>query len=165
METSTTDHRIRRICKRSPARMQFPVRLGGEVTFPHGIPGFENHTRFQFRLEDSLRPFLFMDSLEDPDLTFVCVDTFYIRDDYEVVLNPVVADCLDIRAFEEAAVLSIVTVGDSAAETTANLMSPLVVNLRTMVGLQVILEASEYPVQFHVWDAVRGGSQQASKAG
>jgi flagellar assembly factor FliW len=39
-----------------------------------------------FLLNEKVKPFLFMQALHDSDLSFVCVETFLIKNDYNMKL-------------------------------------------------------------------------------
>ena len=148
-------HKAVKLIRTEPSMMSFPVRLGEVVEFKNGLPGFEHITQYRFRFEDGIQPFLFMDAQDDSGVSFVCVDTFYLVPDYEINMSPELVKALEVDELEDIAVFSIATVGESVQDTTANLMSPLIVNLKSMLGEQVILENSTYPVQFHIWDALQ----------
>lgn len=143
------------IKKQAPVVMNFPVHLGNVVEFPEGIPGFEEVRCYQFRSEERFRPFLFMDAVGDYDLSFVCVDTFFVYPGYEVNLSPELTDALELDHLEDAAVFSIVNVANTVEDTTANLLSPLILNLKIMRGYQVLLEDSGYPVRYRIWEALQ----------
>ena len=144
----------------SPALLHFPTKVGDIVEFPQGLPGFESECHFRFRMEEEYQPFLFMDALGDSPLCFVCVDTFYIRPDYQIRIPQETIRRLAIHEPQQVGVFSIVTVRAERTEITANLLSPLVVNVEIMRGEQVILEGSDYPVQFRIWDTLSIASPQ-----
>lgn len=144
-----------KLVRHEPSMMSFPVRLGEIVTFPNGLPGFEDIKQYRFRFEDGIQPFLFMDAQDDSGVSFVCVDTFYLVPDYEMNISSGLLKNLQIESLEDLAVFSIATVGESVEQTTANLMSPLLVNLKSLIGEQVILENTNYPVRFRIWDTLQ----------
>lgn len=123
-------------------------------TFPEGILGFQDLHDYVFLMNEKVAPFMFMQSLEDSDLSFVCIEVFQICPDYTISLPQSSVEFLDLESMEEALVLSLVTVRQDVEDTTANLMSPIVINLRSMRAQQVIIENSEYPVRYKVWDAI-----------
>jgi len=131
-----------------------PVALGATVRFPHGVPGFEQVTEWRFATTADIYPFLHMNAL-DGSVSFVCIETFRICPDYRLYLPLPYGDTLSLDTAARLAVLSIVTVGQCPEDTTANLMSPLVVNLDTRRGEQAILESSPYPLKYRIWDHLR----------
>lgn len=143
------------IHRRGAAR-GLPVPLGTTVNFPHGIPGFEQVREWRFASAADIYPFLHMNALAE-NVSFVCIETFRIFPDYCLNLSFPYGDTLALGPESRLAVLSIVTVGQRPEDTTANLMSPLVVNLDTHRGEQVILDSSPYPLKFRIWDHLRLG--------
>jgi len=153
---------VRLIKRSSPAVLNFPTKIGEEVEFPHGLLGFEQIRRYRFRLEDQYRPFLFMDAIDNDEVSFICVDTFFVCPNYEASLPREVA--LHLSSIERTAVFSIVTIRQDQDNITANLMSPLIIDLETQIGEQVILENSGYPVQYSIRDMLSSGGQQEAQA-
>ena len=48
---------------------------------------------------------------------------------------------------DEAQILVVLTTGQTAAQATANLLAPIVVNIRTGAAAQVILSGSGLPIR------------------
>ncbi len=126
---------------------QYPLAPETIITFPRGLPAFENIRHYTFRCLDTLRPFMFMEAVEDVNVCFVCIDAFAVCADYRLRLSATVKNRLKVSNAAELAILCIVTVGDSVDATTANLLCPLVINRGNMQGEQVIMEGSGYPVR------------------
>jgi flagellar assembly factor FliW len=124
-------------------------------TFPEGILGFENINEYIFLMNEKVKPFLFMQALHDSDLSFVCVETFLIRPDYSMKLNDATVNALELKNASDALVLSLVTVRKRIEDITANLISPIVINLRNSKAKQVVLEDSKYEVKYNIWEAIQ----------
>ena len=60
---------------------------------------------------------------------------------------------LDLQEVDEIAVLNMVTVRPSLADTTVNLKAPLVVNLRNRRGRQFIIDDARFSMRFPLWAA------------
>ena len=132
-----------------------PIMHGTPATFPRGVPGFESIRQWRFVANAAVHPFVYMEA-EEEDVRFVCVEVFCICPGYTLHLPYPVAEALGITAESHIAVLSVVTLGDTPENTTANLMSPLVINLDAGVGEQTIPERSAYPLKFRIWDHLCG---------
>lgn len=134
------------------------VPLEKEVifTFDKGLPAFEDCKDFIFIMEKKLQPFICMQSLEKHDLSFVCVDPFIItKDDYTVRLQENVLESMDIKTKDDIMILAVVTVNADMTKTTANLMGPIVLNMKTNKAMQVILEdVDPEMVRYNVWDGI-----------
>ncbi len=126
-------------------------------TFPEGILGFSNIKEYVFLLNEKVKPFMFMQSLHPSGVSFVCVETFKICKDYSIVIPEESVKALDLQSPQDAWLLSIVTVRKNVEDITANLMSPVVVNIKNSRARQVILEESVYPVRFKIWESLDAG--------
>lgn len=116
-----------------------------ELRVEGGLPGFPGATRFvlvQWGGDDS--PFSLLRCLDDPDLSFVVVPPAVFFPDYEPELDDEVVEVLDLRTADDALLLAIVTLGDSVADATANLLGPVVVNRRTLAATQAVLSTGAH---------------------
>jgi flagellar assembly factor FliW len=90
----------------------------------------------------------------DPEVSFTCMDAVAVKMDYEVPLDAEVSAALSLASPEDAAVLVIVTVpAEDPRRMTANLAGPLVVNTRTWMGHQVVLDSRIFPRAYKVFSA------------
>lgn len=106
--------------------------------FADGMHGFPGHTRFA--LVPSQREGLFwLQSLADRTVTFLVVDPFSLRADYSVDLGVTEKRALDVADANDVLLLAIVTLpGSNGDSATANLRGPVVLNVRTRLGRQVV---------------------------
>ena len=120
------------------------------VRMPSGPLGFEEQTEFcliQHRPDTSFR---WLQSTADPSLAFVVVDPANFFDGYEIEVTDADADKLALVDEKDALVLVILTIGEGAESVTANLAAPIVVNSKTLVGMQVVLQDERYSVSHPV---------------
>lgn len=129
--------------------------------FPDGLPAFEEVRQFIFACKAETAPFIFMRALAPTHLGFACIDPFLICPGYKLNLSDADTSFLDITTPDEVLILSIVTPSADVQQTTANLQSPLVINLRSCRGRQIILAEQNYPVRYSIWDALKRLSQDA----
>jgi flagellar assembly factor FliW len=134
------------------------LRLGPEniFSFPRGIPAFEDMHEFVFVMSPGTQPFIQMRALSELPLSFVCVDPFLIRADYQPNIPESELAAIELENRDDLLLLSIVTVADDPREFTANLRGPLAINLRQRCGRQVFCSNDEYAVRHRMWDALEG---------
>ncbi|MDU4959242.1 MAG: flagellar assembly protein FliW [Sporomusaceae bacterium] len=128
------------------------------VTFPDGLPGFADETDFVL-MPEADTPFAFLQSLHDPDLTFVLADPFAFYSDYSIELD---AQCVAKLALSEdnrPQIWCIVTVPKQPADMTANLLAPVIANRRDNIACQYVLEKSGYTTRHRLFPqpAPQGG--------
>ena len=120
------------------------------LTFPTGLVGFPSLKSFRFFEPVDGYPFRFLQSVDSPDISFVCLDPVGFKPDYAVPLNGEDAQALAIENPEDALILTIVVIPKDPKKMTTNLAGPLVINIKTLEGRQIVLNADKYPLQFPV---------------
>ena len=124
---------------------------GGILRFPDGLPGFENEREFLPVEQPSTRPLVYLQSMATAGLCFVGLPVWLVDPDYRLELTEEDGEKLQIGdaavgpGTEGVLCLALLTVRESG--TTANLMAPVVANLRTGVALQAISTESAYSHQ------------------
>lgn len=112
--------------------------------FESGIPGFAelrgvalveaSSTEHFAGLPDASGLF-YIQSIDDDDLAFICLDPFWKVEGYQVDLDD---EALDVKDPQEVLVLSIITL--SSEDVTANLRAPIILNTRTKSAFQIVLQ-------------------------
>jgi flagellar assembly factor FliW len=117
------------------------------ISFKEGLPGFPNIHRFAVLELDDLKPFQYLQALDDPPITLFIINPFVIDPTYEFRLMD--SDMEDIHSTNSAelAVYAVATIPEDPNEATLNLMAPIVINDRERCGKQVILHESKYSVK------------------
>ena len=127
------------------------------MRFSEGLFGFEAETRFLPIEVPGLHPLLFLQSVERQGLCFVTLPILVIDPAYKLTLSPADLKLAGLPAGrqpligEDVLCLSILTLHKDAP-ATANLIAPLVMNLRTRQAVQAIVCEGEYSHQ-HVFPA------------
>jgi flagellar assembly factor FliW len=117
------------------------------VRLPLGLLGFERNKEYLLKTSGEEEPFFWLQSPDDPSVGFFVVNPFIVLPDYHPDLPEEDARYLGLNESNDALVLSIVTVRGSTGGTI-NLKGPIVINRRTLVGKQVVLNnAADYSVQ------------------
>jgi flagellar assembly factor FliW len=125
----------------------FSYRESEVLTFPWGLPGFDAQRRFVAINLAGQENFVWLQSLDDVSVALPTADPWKIFDDYAPQLPPYASSSLEIQRPEEFVALCVVVVTPGASEMMMNLLAPVVVNLRTRVGRQIMLETGGYSVR------------------
>lgn len=133
--------------------VSLPVMAENIFHFPGGLPAFEKVKEFVLLCPPDLKPFFIMQALDPKDLAFVCIDPFMICPGYSPVVSEEDVKALALAGREDVFLFSIVTVRRDAQRITANLQGPVVINVRTGIGRQVLCSGKSYPVQYSLWEA------------
>jgi flagellar assembly factor FliW len=111
--------------------------------FPTGLPGFESRRHFLCLERPALRPVVFLQSLEDPELCFVTIPATAVDPQYQLAIS---TDDLEVlgtatelqqNAVSSLACLAIVCLPTDGAPT-ANLLGPVVLSRETRRGVQAV---------------------------
>jgi flagellar assembly factor FliW len=120
------------------------------LTFPQGIPGFENCTRFKLFHEDKAQPVVhWLQSIDDPNVSFSVVDPAKFGLNYEITLTDEEVKQLSVENTGDIAVMLIAykpQAGTAGANVSANINGPILLNTRTRLGMQKVLVGLEADV-------------------
>ena len=115
------------------------------VHFAQGIPAFEDEHEFVIIPYDPSSPYVFLQSVQTPELAFLMTRPFVFFPDYEFVLPDVVLEQLAIEKQEDLDVYTLITIPDGSIQRmTTNLLAPVVVNKQNREAQQVVLEKTHY---------------------
>jgi flagellar assembly factor FliW len=117
------------------------------ITFKEGLPGFPQMHKFMVLELNELKPFRYLQALDDPPIALYIIDPFIVDPTYEFRLTD--SDMEDINSTDskELAVYAMATIPEDPGEATLNLMAPIVINEKDRLGKQVILLESRYSVK------------------
>lgn len=119
---------------------------GKKISFPRGIPGFENYKVFEL-VEEENTPLAQLNSVEDKEVGFVLFRPQIVFPTYltKVELNTEEAELLELREENSVDVWVILTLCLSdMAKTTANLRAPIIINPKSAKGIQIILSDEQF---------------------
>lgn len=116
------------------------------IVFPEGLPAFEDERQFVIIPFAADSPFFYLQSLKNARLCFILADIFTFFPDYEVEIDNHELQRLKIEEGGQGSlnVFALLTIPKVFAETTANLLAPLVINFEKQVGIQYIPNVSMY---------------------
>lgn len=102
-----------------------------------GFRGVRRFTLSQLAEDGSLYA---LRAVEDPALRFLLIPAGRYFPDYAPVVDDAVVEELGIETPDDVLVLVLLTAASSVAATTANLLAPVLVNVRNRQAAQVVLD-------------------------
>lgn len=126
--------------------------------FPKGLPAFEDQRQFVFLPFDDRGIFFYMQSVTDTELCLVVCDPFCFFPEYQIDLGDHECEQLGIEDVSDVALFAILTIPDDFREATANLLAPVVINIKTNLGLQYIPRISEYTTKHSIFPDINSQS-------
>lgn len=115
------------------------------ITFGHGILGFCDYHRYVLLAQPETAPFAILQCVDQPEVGFLVTDPTSLVEQLNLGrLNSTLHE-LEARSSDDLQVLVTLTIpAGQPTEATANLVSPILINRRTKLGKQVVLENQTY---------------------
>ncbi len=115
------------------------------IEFEEGIFGFEEEKKvLPVMLEDGSDAILYLQSVENQELSFIVMNPFMLKEDYNPVLSEEDYKKLGTSDEKDLSYYVFCVLANAAKESTVNLRCPIVVNHVTRQARQVILSSEEY---------------------
>ena len=137
----------------------FETRNFGSITYqtetalelPRGLPAFENCRRFLALTLPEREPLVFLQSLDDSELCFITVPVQVVDRDYRLRMASEDLELIGLptgaapRIGDQVLCLTVLSMREEGP--TANLLAPVVVNLRNRRAVQSVAPESTYSHQ------------------
>ncbi len=128
----------------------FNVTENQKITFSEGIFGFENISDY-YLIDANIAPFMLLQAAEDEAIGFIVCDPFLFFQSYEFDLNEEAKKSINLEKSEDLLVLTIVTLSDKIDEVTANLVGPIIINIKTHQAIQYIVNDPKYTTKHPIF--------------
>lgn len=114
--------------------------------FPHGLPGFEELTRFLLCEREGLKPLTLLIALDAADVALPLLRSAEFMTGYSPPIPASDLEALEAESVEELDLFVVVTFEGSGGSVAVNLIAPICVNLTRRLGRQVVLADGMYPL-------------------
>lgn len=127
-----------------------------KLTFPKGIPGFEEMKEYVLLPADEIgdSPFFFLQSTQTAELSFFVVDPFSFFKEYDIKLEEQLVERLELEEPADAIVLTTVSITGEMKDATTNLKAPLIINNAKKIGMQIVLDNKTYQIKQPLFQSV-----------
>jgi flagellar assembly factor FliW len=113
--------------------------------------GFPDSQRFIIRPHGDKSPFMWFQSLDDPDLAFVVIPSSSLIPQYNPEIAASTLKDLEIGSAKPELLLILTIPEGKPLEMTANLLGPIVLNTGKRLASQILLDPTLYEVQWPVF--------------
>ena len=127
------------------------------ISFSEGILGLENLTRYLILKPPESKPFLWLQSLDDPQVALPVIHPETIVPDYLVELSGQLSQELDIKKGNQIEIFCIVHLEKDWKASTVNLLTPVVVNHSSCKAKQVIQDKKPYTSRHNLFELLAKG--------
>lgn len=118
------------------------------LTFPSGLVGFPAVQQFVVLDVAEDCQYQWFQAIKEPDLAFVIIDVHGLDPEFQAQISDEGLAELEVTPSDPVLIMAVVTIpSEQPEQATANLRAPLMVNLRTRKGKQLILHES-IPLRF-----------------
>ena len=125
------------------------------INFISGIFGFDDYKEYIILKDAPEDDIMFLQSLDNMDLSFVLIDPYAIFINYNPTLQE--DDLYDLKSKNETELkyLVIAIITENIKESVVNLKSPIVINPKNRIAKQVILQ-NTYPLRYNIVSTEEG---------
>lgn len=124
-------------------------------TFDNGIPAFEYLRKFVVLNREDNSPFIWLQSVEEADISFIMMDVYNILPDYNPIVYEDELNKLGEIGDDDLKIYNIVVIPETVSKMSVNLKAPVVINLKTKKGRQMIVKNEEYSVKYYFYEELK----------
>ncbi len=146
--------------------MKIKTRIFGEIeiadekiiTFENGIIGFPDLKRFALLHDEDQGDNVgirFLQSFDEPAFAMPVMEPLVVKPDYNPQVEDELLASVGNLTEENLIVLVTVTVPSDLTKMSVNLQGPIIINAEEKKGCQLIVENSDYPVKFPIYDLLQ----------
>lgn len=136
------------------------------ITMEKGMIGFPDLNRFALIFDEAKGEkkfkIMWLQSLDGGAVAFPVIDPTLVIEDYVPSVNEEILTPLGELKDENTYVLVTVTVPKNVEEFSANLKAPIIINMDTNKGAQVITE-DDYPVKYKIYELLQATKEKAGE--
>lgn len=134
------------------------------IMFRDGIIGFPELKKFAL-LHDEERGdkagIRFLQSLDEPGFAMPVMDPLAVKPDYDPEVEDELLNSAGNITAENLLVLVTVSIPGDLTRMSVNLQGPIIINIEEHKACQIILDNSNYPVKFPIYDILQAGKAGA----
>lgn len=136
------------------------------ITMEKGMIGFPELTHFALIFDEEKKDkkfkIMWLQSMDDGDIAFPVMDPMQCMEDYKPSVNEEIIAPLGEMTSENTYLLVTVTVPKKVEDFSVNLKAPIVINVNTNKGAQVITE-DDYPVKHKIYELLKASKEKAGE--
>lgn len=121
------------------------------IEFTEGLLGFENLKKFFIVDPGDQTLILWLQSIDDAATAFPIIEPKIFQPNYMVKLLPIELNSLSLENLQNASVYTVLTIPQNVTEMSANLKAPIIINNKTKIARQIVLQDSKLEVKFKMY--------------
>ncbi|MCM1541742.1 MAG: flagellar assembly protein FliW [Blautia sp.] len=148
--------------------MRIDTRLFGEIeiaddkiiTFENGIIGFPDMKKFALIHDEEVGQgagIRYLQSLDEAGFAMPVMDPLLVKPDYDPEVDDEQLAHVGNIMEDDLLVLVTVSIPSDLTKMTVNLRGPFVINVGTHKACQMIIDNSDFPVKFPIYEILQSG--------
>ncbi|MFO7736103.1 MAG: flagellar assembly protein FliW [bacterium] len=133
------------------------------IHMPLAVVGFQESYNYFILDHSEDSPFKWMQSADEPDLAFVIIDPYTFKPDYDIEVTEDDLVPIQTNSVDEIVIATLVSIHGDPRMMTANLLAPLLVNYKKMLGMQTVLNNSDYSTRVNILDEMNRNQKEIFK--
>lgn len=121
------------------------------INFKDGVLGFEQLKHFFVVDPGDQTLILWFQSIDDEATAFPIIEPKIFNPNYSIHLLPIELASLNLESVVDASVYTILTIPKNVNEMSANLKAPIIINNKTKLARQIVLQNSKLEVQYPMY--------------
>ena len=134
------------------------------ITMTQPIIGFQEYRRFLLLPGPPDSSLMWLQSVNSGELAFLLMDPKRAVPEYKVNLTSHDLSELAASSIEELRVCTLVVVPQDRTKIRTNLKAPIILNEAHRLGKQVVMDRSDYPIQFYLAQGQPGQGPSQTEA-
>lgn len=126
---------------------QVPITEDSILDFTEGLLGFGQLRRFVLLDDPNDEIFAWLQSCENPDVAFPILEPEFFISSYPIELSKTDLEALGTQTQQDLRLLTIITIPVDPTQMTANLKAPIVVNSKSRIARQCVLQDNSLPIR------------------
>ena len=123
------------------------------INFPDGLPGFPDDKRFLFMSEEEDEDmFFWLQSVDNGDVAFTLMNVYGVLPHYDPLVDEEEMKELGDISDTPLEIYNIAVIPEDTKQMRVNLMAPVVINMETGLGRQVVCTNDDYPIRYFIFE-------------
>lgn len=135
---------------------QIEIKEENILTFPKGLPAFEDLRKFILLVLPDNNAFTCLQSIENEEIAFLMINPWDFFPEYDVKIPDEELEEIDITKEEQVKVYNIATIPKDPQNITINLVGPIIINRDTNQAKQIVLTTSNYHTKHPILSERKG---------
>lgn len=133
---------------------EIEVKEENILKFEEGIFGFEDIMSFViiYDNEAEVSPFCWLQAIEVEEICLPLIDPINYFPDYNPEIAGELVGKIGELKVEDISLFTVVVVPEDIKKMTTNLKAPILVNIKTKKGIQVVVEDDNYMIKHNLYD-------------